>query len=341
MANPGLSSVVLTAIEEYLLGGPREFSRVDVSERTGVPSEVTQRLWVALGFAATGDDSAREYAAADLTAIETFRGIPSFADLDIDRQTAVTRAVGQWAARLAEWQVDVVVDEIGKQVEVLLAADPDRDPADAAAAATATVMSAFEAMNSYVWRRHLAAALTRASGAPADDSAAGTTRRLAVGFADMVGFTRLTRRLDLGELTELLHSFEGITAEVIANNGGWVVKNLGDEVMFAADTPAAAVRIALVIQDAIRKADATPDLRTGIAYGEVLQRFGDLYGTVVNTAARLTGLARPGTVLVDDEAAAELAADPEFSVWGLRPVHVRGISRLRPHLVRRARVRQS
>ena len=57
----------------------------------------------------------------------------------------------------------------------------------------------------YVWRRQLAAATSRI--ARADDEEA-VSRRLAVAFADLVGFTRLTRRLEEEELGELVEAFE-------------------------------------------------------------------------------------------------------------------------------------
>jgi adenylate cyclase len=81
--------------------------------------------------------------------------------------------------------------------------------------------------------------------------------------------------------------------------------------------------------------DDRPDLRIGLAHGPVLHRLGDFYGSVVNLAARLTALARPGTVLVDRELAAAVADDPAFWVRELRRVSVRGFSHLQPWLLRR------
>lgn len=151
----------------------------------------------------------------------------------------------------------------------------------------------------------------------------------------MVGYTRLTRHLHPDELSTLLEAFESTTTAAITENGGWVIKNVGDEVMFAAETALEAARIAVAIQESTMTVGTTPELRVAVAYGPVLQRFGDLYGSVVNIAARLTGVARPGTVLVDDAAAAELAGEPEFAIRHLRSVRVRGFNRLRPHVLRR------
>jgi adenylate cyclase len=91
----------------------------------------------------------------------------------------------------------------------------------------------------------------------------------------------------------------------------------------------------LAIQESTMMVGGTPDLRVAVAYGQVLQRFGDLYGSVVNIASRLTGVARPGSVLIDDAAAAALEGDPDFDIRNLRSVRVRGFNRLRPHVLRR------
>ena len=85
----------------------------------------------------------------------------------------------------------------------------------------------------------------------------------------------------------------------------------------------------------MRAEPALPPLRIGLAVGSVLARHGDVYGEVVNIAARLTGHARPDTVLVDREAAAALAVDPRFALRPLRPVSVPGYRRLHPWVLER------
>ena len=60
--------------------------------------------------------------------------------------------------------------------------------------------------------------------------------------------------------------------------------------------------------------DAFPQVRAGVAYGDVVSRLGDVFGPTVNIASRLTSLARPGTVVLDDGAHDALA--------GVRRLHV-------------------
>ncbi|MTE11933.1 adenylate/guanylate cyclase domain-containing protein [Nocardia aurantiaca] len=338
MASTEISELVQSVVEPYLLNGPRKYNRGQVADLAGLPNHVTRRLWVALGFPADPDDKAVEYSDSDIEAARTFATLHVLASADTHRQTTAARTLGRSMARLAEWQVDLVTEEILDRVATVTREKPDTDPKEAARIATDEVITEFETLQRYAFRRHLDAALSRSldKGAVAGD----TLRVLAVGFADMVGYTRLVRHLEADELSALLEAFETATSNAIVAHGGWVIKNVGDEVMFAANTAAEGARIALAVQEAaIASHGVTQELRVGLAYGEVLQRFGDLYGSVVNTAARLTGVARPGTVLVDDGAAAAIADDSEFTQRHLATVRVKGIDRLHGHVLRRNVIR--
>ena len=135
-------------------------------------------------------------------------------------------------------------------------------------------------------------------------------RTMAVGFADLVGFTSLTRELDDSRLGALVEGFESMASDVVASVGARLVKTIGDEVLFVADDAATAAEVALNCRAAAR-ARGAPDLRVGLASGTVLSRLGDVYGEPVNIAARLTSIARPGSVLVDRELA---------TLWRRRPL---------------------
>ncbi|WP_405487441.1 adenylate/guanylate cyclase domain-containing protein [Nocardia sp. NBC_00511] len=338
MASAEISELVQSVVEPYLLSGARKYDRRQVSDLTGLPNSVTRRLWVALGFPADPDDNAVEYSESDIEAAQTFAKLNVLASADVHRQTTAARTLGRSMARLAEWQVDLVTEEILDRIANITREDPRVDPKEAARIATDEVVSEFETLQRYAFRRHLDAALARSldEGAVTGD----TMRVLAVGFADMVGYTRLTRHLEPDELSALLEAFETATSNAIVAHGGWVIKNVGDEVMFAANTAVEGARIALAVQEAaIASHGVTQELRVGLAYGEVLQRFGDLYGSVVNIAARLTGVARPGTVLVDDGAAVAIEPDPQFLLRHLATVRVKGIDRLHGHVLRRNEIR--
>ena len=117
-----------------------------------------------------------------------------------------------------------------------------------------------EQLHSYVWRRHVAAVAGRALAASPDEL---ETNTLVVGFADVVGYTRLTRNLPDAELAELIERFESTVADVIAAGTGRVIKMLGDEALFAASDPAAAAAIALDLLDASSSTGSCPTSASG------------------------------------------------------------------------------
>ncbi|MGV9633192.1 adenylate/guanylate cyclase domain-containing protein [Nocardia rhamnosiphila] len=325
MNDTGDFDAIRSNVESYLLGGQRRFTRQEVAAQAGVTPENSRQLWSALGFP-EDSEGALEFTEADIAVVRQFRGLSVIGDAGSQAVAlaAAARTLGQAMARLAEWQADLVA------LEIVSRAGDDIGSPDRVREVAESTVTAFEELQRYVWRRHLAVALTRTfDGMTGEDH----TRPLAVGFADMVGYTRLTRHLHPSELAMLLEAFESTTAAAITENGGWVVKHVGDEVMFAAESARDAARIAVAIQESTMMVGGTPELRVAFAYGPVLQRFGDLYGSVVNAASRLTGVARPGTVLIDDSAAEELVGDTEFTIRDLRSVRVRGFDRLRPHVL--------
>ena len=133
---------------------------------------------------------------------------------------------------------------------------------------------------------------------------------MAVGFADLVGFTSLTREIDEAELATLVEGFESMASDIVASAGARVVKTIGDEVLFVADDVGHGRRDRrCVCPSRCASTIELPDLRVGLAYGTVLSRLGDVYGEPVNLASRLTSIARPGSVLVDREIADSARGD--------------------------------
>jgi adenylate cyclase len=312
-------------LERVLLGGRRKYTRLEVAEKAGVPEDRSRRLWRALGFATVGDDEV-VFTDADVEAMRTADQLVQSGLVDPGVEVSVTRALGQHLSRLAEWQVDMLWE--------LIEAQPELGRSERQIARfVERLLPELEQVQNFVWRRHLAAYAGRAFAA-ADEHL--ETRTEVVGFVDMVGYTRLTRQIDEEELSRVLDAFETLATEVIAEHHGRVVKMIGDEVLFVADSPVDAAEIALALTERTSADDSLPAVRAGMASGRILSRFGDVYGSVVNLAARLTSVARPGTILVDRELAAELADEEKYEIRLRRPVTVRGYNRLRPAALRRA-----
>lgn len=318
-------------VEEYLLGGPRCFTQEQISEFAGVSRERADRLWVAMGFAVDEDPDAIMFTQQDADALKMIVGMVDAGIVSRSSEVAAARSLGQAMSRLAEWQVSLISTHIVDQ----LADSAHHDPETIRALVlkmSSTIIPAVESLQTYVWKRHVASSTGRNVGNPGSEV---SSRLLIVGFADIVGYTSLSGGLDATELNDLLERFESSAAEIIGRNFGWIVKTVGDEVMFAVESPHHGAEIAMQIQEAVLADHDDPKLRVGLAMGPTLVRFGDLYGSVVNKAARLTSSARPGTVLIDSELAGAVRGDANFSLRHLRPRRVRGIDRLEQYVLRR------
>jgi adenylate cyclase len=317
---PRQETTLAERLEQLVLGGARRFTRAEVEARTGIDHERTARLWRALGFADVADDEV-VFTDSDVAALQLIDSFVTAGIIDPTLEAAAARAAGQSLSRLAEWEIGLVSDYFAARVE---AGEEEIDEADVLRVGQA-VMPMMEQLHSYIWRRHVAAFAGRALAASTDELVSSP---LVVGFADVVGYTRLSRNLTETELAHLLERFETIATEVVATAGGRVVKTLGDEVLFAADDPVAAADIGLGLLDRIDDDEELPNLRIGMARGHVLSRFGDVYGPVVNIASRLTSAAKPGTVVVDRELAAALEHDRAFRLRRRRTRSVRGYNSL-------------
>ena len=155
----------------------------------------------------------------------------------------------------------------------------------------------------------------------------GSRQDLAVGFADMVGFTVLSQHLDEPMLAEVVQRFEEVAHDVVTGLGGRVVKTIGDEVMFVADDAAGAVRIGLSLAEAYADDDLLSDVRVGLAAGSVLANDGDYFGPTVNLASRIVEVSRPGAVLAADELHRQLVAQTpgEFAFASFGPVPLKDV----------------
>jgi adenylate cyclase len=331
MAGPGEDPVrdAREDLERLLLDGPRRYTRLQVAELAGMPPERSRRLWRALGFPDAADDDPA-FSEADVRALKVLSRLIDSGFVGPETEASIARAMGQALSRLADWQTDMLADVLSGRGEE---GEPRSGTPQDAVAAARTLLPLLQEIQSYVWRRHLAAnadrLLTAAGG--------GDRRRLAVGFADLVGYTSRSRGMGGRELGAMVEDFESTAAEVIALHRGRVVKTVGDGVLFTAASAVDAMEIALDLPEAW-DAEDRPQLRVGAAYGDVLTHLGDVYSPVVNLASRLTSLARPGTVLVDRALAEELHELPGYKVRPLRRVSVRGYDHLQPWLVRRCAV---
>ena len=311
-------------LEQAILGALPELTGEQVAAASGLTEAQSQRLWRALGFPQADGESA--FSAADAEALARVAAIEKEGDLDFDTIVRMTRAVGQTMDRLAEWEVATLARMLDRS-------RADSSKREEAIRLVKDIGPDFEALLTYVWRRHLLAAVARVESldGAVDEQVAEAT----VGFADLVSFSALTNRLRDDEIGDLVEVFEGRSHDVVSRRGGRMVKTLGDSVLFMAQTPEDGVEIAWDIVQVIGGDKRLPDVRVGLVTGPVVLRMGDVYGPAVNLAARLVGVARRNRVITDAQTAERLPDHLyETRVLPARPV--RGFGDLEPVAVRRA-----
>ncbi|HWA66474.1 MAG TPA: adenylate/guanylate cyclase domain-containing protein [Mycobacteriales bacterium] len=263
------------------------FTAAEVSALTGVSPASMERLWHAAGFAWPSPTEVA-FADSDVEIVKAFGfGCELFGE---EGPLHFTRAMGVAMARVGHAAVSVFLVGMAESLR-------DTQEADQRAA----YELAGESFNSLppvlerLFRRHASRAVERWRQ-QRDAGERYDVQRLAIGFVDLVGFTAQTRDLSPTDLADLMVRFEQSAFESVTAAGGEVVKLIGDEVMFVADDADSGSRVALALTQTYASSDVTP--RGGVAYGGVLARGGDFYGSVVNLAARLTALAAPAEVLV-------------------------------------------
>jgi class 3 adenylate cyclase/tetratricopeptide (TPR) repeat protein len=171
----------------------------------------------------------------------------------------------------------------------------------------------------------------------------GERRPVAILFADLSGYTRLSSALDPEETHRLLTRFFELTDGVIERFGGAIDKHIGDAVMAVFGAPIAygndverALRAAVEIHAAmaVLSAEFGRPLAThvGIASGEVVaattgsaaHRTYTVTGDAVNLAARLTDLAAHGETVVSEDVQQSIGALAETEPLG--SVEIRGLA---------------
>lgn len=310
-------------VERSLLGGEPRYRKGEVARLAGVELSRAERLWQAMGFAHVSDEAV-VFTEFDITALRTVARLVSAEVIPPELETAVARSLAQTMSRLAEWQVGIFKSVLGESFT---------GDIETTAQVAEAILPVMEHLQDYVWRRHLSAIVARELNEGEDRAEEPT---LVVGFADIVGYTRLIRDYSEIELAGLIDTFEELVTGVVAENHGRIVKTVGDEVLFVADTAAEASEIALSLNERVTEEPRLPPLRIGLASGRVLARFGDVYGSTVNIASRLTTLARPASVLVDRECASELRELSRFDLTALGPNKVSGFRGLEAWALRRA-----
>jgi class 3 adenylate cyclase len=175
-------------------------------------------------------------------------------------------------------------------------------------------------------------------------SIVGERKQVTVLFSDLSGYTAMSERLDPEEVKNIISRIFGEIAQVVVKYDGSIEKFIGDAVvaLFGVpkaheDDPVRALRAAREIHEIVdamshqfeSKVGKPLSMHTGIntglvVTGEVTMEKGTLgvTGDTVNVASRLSGLAKPGEILVGEDTYRQ--AEGLFNFAPLTPVSVKG-----------------
>ena len=296
----------------------------EVAELVGHPVERVRALWRAFGLVDVGDK------VASPDDVEMLRTSLAMVDtLGLDATIGLARVMGSSLARIGDAVSAAVRSRFPSMA--IASSGSELTTARAFAAIAATVPLLGRSVDTLL-RHHLEAARMHFERTDSDDVVGQGGIRLAVGFADLCGFTGMTQKLRMDELSQLMSGFEAVAADVVSDHDGRIVKFIGDAVMYVTPDPVSAVAAAedLVTAARVRGLQA----RAGVATGTVLALDGDYFGPVVNLAARLVALGEAGAVLASESVVEWLGDRRESQTLG--PQQIRGfdepvtVARLRP-----------
>lgn len=307
----------LLPVERVLEGGGPRYSPDEVAERAGLPREFLDRLWRALGMALADDDE-QAYTDEDLEAaqrVKAFRDAGMSDEQIIEITRVMSRAMASVAASIGAAFTEAY----------LRAGDNERDLALRYAEASKALMPMLGPTLGHVLNIQQRT-LTRQVAVDHSTLESGRlpgAQEIAVCFADLVDFTKLGENLEPAELGAVAERLEEMATE-LTDPPVRLVKTIGDAVMLASLDADALVDAALALVDAAdSEPEGFPQLRAGVAHGEALGRAGDWFGRPVNLASRITGIARPGSVLASEDAKDALDGGYRCSFAGRR--HIKGI----------------
>ena len=276
---------------ERRLGG--RHTAVEVERETGVPAAVMLRLRRLLGLPEAAPDD-RVFSDQD---VEQARSTRLFleAGFSVDALAEVSRVLGESMARLSAAVVATFAETF------LRPGESEREVAERFDTLAEQLTPALSPVLVAAFNAHLRESIHRGMLSPAqlESGQAGQVAELGVCFADLVGFTRLGGELEVHELGSVAGRLAELATE-LARPPVRLIKTIGDAAMFVSPAPAPLVATALALIDAAEEAEL-PSLRAGIAFGPAAARAGDYFGHSVNLASRVTGVARPGSVLCTQE----------------------------------------
>lgn len=280
----------------HLIGDDGTYvSAREISETHGVDLALLQKVQRAIGLARVDDPDAAIHMRADGEAAAFIQRFVELG-LDPDQLLLVVRVLAEGLSRTAEVMRYTALAAImrpgASELEIAKASK-------ALVGEIAPLLGPMIEQMLFMQLRHTMEteavnAAERAAGKPLPGA-----RQVTVGFADLVGFTRIGEAVSPEELGHLANRLAALARDITVPPVRFI-KTIGDAVMLVCPEPLPLLDVLVKLVDTVDGDNDFPRLRAGAAAGMAVSRAGDWFGSPVNVASRVTGVARPGTVLVAD-----------------------------------------
>jgi adenylate cyclase len=286
----------LLLASRHLIGGDGTFvSAREISDSYGIELMLLQRVQRAIGLARVDDPDAAVHMRADGEAAAYAQRFVELG-LNPDQVVLVVRVLAEGLSRAAEVMRYTALSSIMR---------PGASEVDIAKASKGLVSQIAPMLGPmiqdmlFMQLRHMMETEAVNAGERAAGKPLPGAREVTVAFADLVGFTRLGEVVSAEELGQLASRLADLARDVTAPPVRFI-KTIGDAVMLVCPEPMPLLDTVLKLVEMVDSDNDFPRLRAGAASGMAVSRAGDWFGSPVNVASRVTGVARPGTVLVAD-----------------------------------------
>jgi adenylate cyclase len=280
----------------------------EISESNGVDLELLLRIQRAIGLVGVDDPDAAVHMRADGEAAAYAQ---RFVELGLhpDQVVQVVRVLAEGLSHAAETMRYAALSA------VLQPGATELQIAQASKALVSEVAPLLGPMIRDVLFMHLRHAMETEAINAAERSAGQPlpgARVVTVAFADVVGFTGLGEVVSAEELGLLAGRLADLTRDITRPPVRFI-KTIGDAVMLVCPDPAPLLDTVIKLVDVVDTDNDFPRLRAGAATGMAVCRAGDWFGNTVNVASRVTGVARPGSVLVAESTWEAVGEDGGFA----------------------------
>ncbi len=158
----------------------------------------------------------------------------------------------------------------------------------------------------------------------------GITGLATIMFTDIADSTTIAEAVGDSRWSRMVKDHVAQTENLIRAHDGTLIKSLGDGTMSRFGSARSALSAAIALQKGMAEQTTEPHLRirVGLHTGDLVARDGDVFGNVVNKAARVAAAAAPDEIRVSDATRIMVGSSPEFEFGAAVEIPLKGLEGL-------------